>query len=328
MRYVIYGAGGVGGVIGGRLFHQGHKVVLICRGQHLTTIQRQGLTLKTPTETWQLPIPAVGHPNELTFTADDVVLLTMKTQDTEMALRDLVRAAGSAVPVICAQNGVENERLAARYFVRVYGMVVWLPATYLEPGVILNYATPVGGILDAGCYPEGIDPLITQVTTDLSACGFSARPDARIMRWKYTKLLSNLRNGLQAICGLDARGGDITRAVKEEAVACYRAAGIDFAPEEEMRQRVQAEIHLTDVGGHPRGGGSTWQSLIRGLSETEIDYLNGEIVLLSRLHGIPTPYNRVLQQVTNDIARTGKQPGSISVEELQRMVAESDTVDT
>ncbi|MBI3303794.1 MAG: NAD(P)-binding domain-containing protein, partial [Deltaproteobacteria bacterium] len=126
MRYIIYGAGGIGGAIGGRLFHQGHEVVLICRGEHLTTIQRQGLTLKTPTETLQLPIRAVAHPLELSFSNEDVVILTMKSQDTEMALQDLERASGSDVPVVCCQNGVDNERMAARRFARVYGMVVWL----------------------------------------------------------------------------------------------------------------------------------------------------------------------------------------------------------
>ncbi len=323
MRYIIYGAGGIGGAIGGRLFHRGHDVVLICRGEQLATIQRRGLTLKTPSETLYLPIRAIGHPLELSFTDRDVVILTMKSQDTELALRDLDCAGGNAVPVICCQNGVDNERMAARHFAQVYGMVVWLPGTYLEPGVVLNHATPLGGILDAGCYPHGVDLLITQVTADLTASGFSARPDPYIMRWKYTKLLSNLRNALQAICGLEAPGGDFARAVRQEALDCYRAAGIDFVPEDEMRQRVQTEVRLADIAGHSRAGGSTWQSLTRGLPAIEVDFLNGEIVLLGALHGVPTPYNRLLQKVANQMARTGKRPGSVSVEELQRMLDES-----
>jgi 2-dehydropantoate 2-reductase len=128
---------------------------------------------------------------------------------------------------------------------------------------------------------------------------------------------------LQAICGFEAQGGDLARAARDEALACYRAAGIEFIPEEEMRQRVLAEIKLTAIAGHPRTGGSTWQSLVRGLSSIEVDFLNGEIVLLGKLHGIPTPYNRLLQKVANQMARTGKRPGSISVEELQRMVTEN-----
>ncbi len=214
--------------------------------------------------------------------------------------------------------------MAARRFSRVYGMVVWMPATYLEPGVVLNHASPIGGILDAGCYPRGVDSLITQVTADVTACGFSAKADPAIMRWKYTKLLSNLRNALQAICGLEAPGGEVARRARQEALACYKAAGIEFVPEEEMRQRIQTEIRMADIEGHPRTGGSTWQSLMRGLPSIEVDYLNGEIVLLGKLYGVPTPCNAVLQRVANDMARSGKRPGSMTVEQLQAMVGEAE----
>jgi MFS family permease len=67
MRYIIYGAGGVGSAIGARLFQRGHETVFICRGEHHTVLQRQGLTFKTPNETLQLPIRTVGHPAELKF---------------------------------------------------------------------------------------------------------------------------------------------------------------------------------------------------------------------------------------------------------------------
>lgn len=322
MRYIIYGAGGIGGAIGARLFQHGYEVILICRGEHLHTIQSKGLTLKTPAETLNLAVRAVGHPEEIAFTPGDVALLTMKSQDTEMALRDLERAGGRDLAIICGQNGVDNERLAIRRFVRVYGMVVWMPATYLEPGLVLNHAEPVGGILDAGCYPNGVDSLITQVTQDLTTCGFSAVPDHNIMRWKYTKLLSNVRNAFQAACGFEARSRKMIRALRAEALACYQATGIEFVPEDELQARVRSQITLADIEGHPRTGGSSWQSLMRGLPTIEADFLNGEIVLLGRLHGIPTPCNALLQRVVNNMARTGQKPGSIAVADLERQLDE------
>lgn len=317
LRYIIYGAGGIGGAIGTRLFQHGFDVVLICRGEHLRAIQTHGLTFKAPGESVRLPIPAVGHPRELSFRADDVVLLTMKSQDTGAALAALMRAGGANLPVVCAQNGVDNERLALRRFSRVYGMVVWMPATYLEPGLVLNHAAPVGGILDAGCYPHGVDDRIGQLTADLSASGFVANADSDIMRWKYTKLLSNVRNAFQAACGVDARSKTVIRALRDETLACYRAAGIAFVPEEEFKERIRAQLKLGDIEGQPRTGGSSWQSLQRGLDTVEADYLNGEIVMLGRLHGIPTPCNALLQEVANRLARTGQPPGSVSVRELE-----------
>ena len=115
MRFIIYGAGAIGGVIGARLHAHGHEVILIARGAHLTAIRERGLTLIAPDERTTLPLPAVGHPREIAFRDDDVVLLAMKTQDTPAAL-DALSGCAEDVPVVCAQNGVANERMAARRF--------------------------------------------------------------------------------------------------------------------------------------------------------------------------------------------------------------------
>ena len=106
MRYIIYGAGAIGGGIGGRLFQAGHDVVLICRGAHLEAIQRDGLLLCAPEGDVRLPVQAVGHPREIDFTPGDAVILTMKTQDTERALLDLEASGDGELPIVCVQNGV------------------------------------------------------------------------------------------------------------------------------------------------------------------------------------------------------------------------------
>ncbi|MHB8683902.1 MAG: ketopantoate reductase family protein [Dehalococcoidia bacterium] len=329
MRYIIYGAGAVGGVIAARLHQHGQEVVAIARGAHLGAMRARGLTLETPDETLTLPVAAAGHPSEIAFRDADVVLLTMKTQDTERALDDLRAAAGNAVPVVCAQNGVENERLALRRSARVYGMLVILPATYLEPGIVQIHAGS-NGILDCGRYPAGDDALTAEITAGLEAAGFSAHPVADIMRWKYAKLLSNLGNALQAAIGLgvfsfdaarDAGVGDVLAQLHDEAVACYRAAGIDWASDDEMDARRQDALRLRPVGGKPRGGGSTWQSVARGAGSVETDFLNGEITLLGRLHGVPTPANAALQRIAQRLVRERLAPGSISPDELRREIA-------
>ena len=317
MRYVIYGAGGIGGAIGARLFQKGREVILICRGAHLIRVQADGLTLQTPDERVTLRIPAAGAPSEITFRADDVVLFTMKSQDTAAALNEL-RAAAPDAPVVCAQNGVANERMALRRLSRVYGMVVVLPAVHLEPGLVLTHTTGVGGVLDAGCYPTGVDPIIEQVTADLSDAGFASRPDPRIMRLKYAKLLQNIGNVVQALCGPEAAAGDIIREIRPEALACYEAAGIDCADATELRER-SAEMTLGQIDGQTRWGGSTWQSLVRGSGSLETDFLNGEIALLGALHGVPTPYNRLLQRLGAQDAREGWPPGRFTVEQVLEM---------
>lgn len=318
MRYIIYGAGAVGGVIGARLFEHEQQVVLVARGAHLDAIRAQGLTLQTPSGTRTLPIPAVAHPSELQFGSGDVVIMTTKTQHSEAALDDLRAAAGPEVPVVCAQNGVENERLALRRFRHVYAMLVIVWATHLVPGVVQAHAAPVSGILDAGCYPTGVDHLITKVAADLDVAGFSAQAVTAPMRLKYAKLLSNLGNAIQAACGFDADAGTLYTRVREEAIACYRAAGIEWASGEEMETRRRAMSPLAAIAGQARAGGSSWQSLARRSGSIESDYLNGEIVLLGRLHGIPTPANAALQEVAGRMAREGMAPGSARVAEIEQ----------
>lgn len=312
MRYIIYGAGGIGCAIGGRLFQSGRQVVLIARGEHMERMRESGLRLVTPSETLVQEIPVAAHPSEVEWREDDIVLLTMKSQHTAAALEDL-RAAAGDVPVVCSQNGVANERMAARIFTRVYGMVVVLPATYLEPGVVHVRAEQKTGMLDTGRYPRGSDAVAEQLTRGLSESDYSAQPDDDVMRLKYSKLLNNLANAVQALCGMDAAAGEIVSSVRSEALACYHAAAIDFSPEY-FGERAAFRRIATDGG--QRKGSSSWQSLARGSGSIETDFLNGEISLLGALHGVPTPYNRMLQQLAAEAVNEGREPGSYSVEQL------------
>jgi 2-dehydropantoate 2-reductase len=57
-----------------------------------------------------------------------------------------------------------------------------------------------------------------------------------------------------------------------------------------------------------------------------VDFLNGEIVLLGALHGVPTPCNRLLQEVANRVVLEGKPPGSMKIEELEQMLRAGETM--
>jgi 2-dehydropantoate 2-reductase len=325
MRYIIYGAGAVGGTVGARLFEAGHDVVLICRGAHLDAIRQNGLLLRSPEGDARLPIPTAGHPREIEFTPHDVVILTMKSQHTEQALADLEAAAGDDVPVVCCQNGVDNERMAARRFRRVYGMVTMIPASHLNPGEVFAEGTPLSAVLHAGRFPGGTDAVIEETCAAISCSHMYAEADPHVMRLKYAKLLGNLGNAFQMLTDVSAWDGkgaahDFMANVRDEAAACLRAAGIDWASEQEYRERAGKHVHTGRIPGHERSGSSTLQSLMRGHIALEVDYLNGEIVLLGALHGIPTPYNSVLRRAANDMARAGHKPGHYTQADLERMV--------
>ena len=322
MRFVVYGAGAIGGVLGARLAQHGHDVVLIARGPHHEAIKADGLRVQDPDGESTFRLDVVDHPTRLTMREDDKVLLTVKSQHTAGAIEALRPVAPPATPIVCLQNGVENERLALRLFPNVYGVAVMCPTSHLEPGVVLAHSSPLTGILDIGRWPGGTDDTALQIAGAFAASTFvsEARPD--IARWKYRKLLTNLGNAVEAVCGPPARAGVIGRRAGEEGAACLEAAGIEAASADEDAQRRGDLLTLQPIAGQRRQGGSSWQSLTRGTGTIETDYLNGEIVLLGRLHGVPVPVNDLLQRLANEMARSGAPPGSVSEEEFLARLGE------
>ena len=224
--------------------------------------------------------------------------------------------------MVCAQNGVASERIALRRFRHVYGMCVWLPATHLEPGTVEAQGTPKAGLLHVGRYPAGTDATAEQIGADLAGSGFLAPVTADVMRWKYGKLLANLANAVEALSGYRAVSeADGLRRRGAEGTAVLGAAGIGYASEQDSAAARGDRVQIVPVNGTERTGGSSWQSLTRGTGSIEADFLNGEIVLLGREHGVPTPVNEVLQRLANQAARQRRAPGSISPAEIMALAA-------
>ncbi|GAB2876150.1 ketopantoate reductase family protein [Streptomyces mayteni] len=330
MRYIIIGAGAVGGTIGGRLAQAGHEVALVARGAHGAALREHGLRLLTPDESLTLRLPVLAGPEEYRPTAEDVLVLAVKTQDTVAALDAWAPVAGD-LPLLCAQNGVANERLALRRFRRVYGVCVWLPSLFLEPGVVVAPCAPLTGMLHVGPFPgttgpadlDGVDDTARRIAADLESARFLAPARADVMRWKYAKLLMNLGNAVEAVAGplgSDPALGQLVKRAAAEGVAALTAAGIAFADQEEQLALRGDRMDIQPVPGAPESRGSSWQSLRRGTGSIEADYLNGEIVLLGRLHGVPTPVNEALVAIANTFAREGREPGSLPAAELAALV--------
>jgi 2-dehydropantoate 2-reductase len=317
VRFVVYGAGAIGGGVGARLFKAGHEVTLIARGEHYQAIADAGLTFETPAASEVLRIPVADDPAAVDWSEEHVVLLCTKTQDSFEALGALAQCAPPGVSIACLQNGVANERIALRLFASVYGAVVMMPATHLEPGVVQAYGTPLTGVIDVGRYPSGLDERCAALGDALSSATFSSRAYEQIMRSKYAKLLGNLANAVEAICGLDADGGEVVERAREEGRRVLQAAGIEFeVDEDDATRRRGHELHAGAIGDRKRGGSSTWQSIERGTGSAETDYLNGEIVLLGRLHDVPAPVNEHLQELVREMIREAYDPGWLSPDEV------------
>jgi 2-dehydropantoate 2-reductase len=158
--------------------------------------------------------------------------------------------------------------------------------------------------------------VITEVTAKLESANFSARPMAEVMRFKYAKLLTNLSNALNAACPASDAAKKIRKLLRLEGEAVLTAAGIDFASRKEEAERRGDLMQFGEVDGVPRGGGSSWQSVMRGTGDIETDYLNGEITYFGRLYGVATPANQVLQRVANELARQKGAAQSLDASDL------------
>ncbi len=317
MRFVIFGAGAIGGVVGARLHQSGHDVALIARGSHYEAIREGGLTLETPAETVVLEIPVADSPAGVEWSGEDVVMLTVKGQDTAGALTALRGAAPSETSVVCVQNGVENERIALRLFADVYGAVVMSPTGHLEPGVVQAYGTRGTGVIDLGRYPSGVDALCEEVAVALSASDFSSRARPDIMRFKHAKLLGNLLNAVDALCEPGPSARELIELAQAEGEAALGAAGIDFVADDvnDVAKRWR-QLDLKPIAGRERAGSSTRQSLVRGAGAVETDYLNGEISLIGRLHGVATPINDALCRLSDRAVRERWAPQTVSADEV------------
>ena len=320
-RFIVYGAGAVGGSIGSRLFEHGHDVALIARGAHREAIARAGLRFESPDAVLVQPIEVVALPEEIAWRDDDVVLLTVKSQDTAGVLERLEAAAGPDVAVACVQNGVENERAALRRFADVYSVVVQLPATHLEAGLVIAHSSPVTGSLDIGRYPDGLDDRAREIAEVFAGSGFASQPRADISRWKYAKFLRNVTNAVDALFDR-GEAPEVARRAVAEAVAALDAAGIAHVEDAEYDERHRRLITPKPVAGRERGGGSSWQSLARTSGVIETDQLNGEVVLLGRLHGVPTPVNELLRRLAGADARAGIPPSGHSEADFLAVLGE------
>lgn len=319
MRFVIYGVGAIGGTFAAALTQAGHAVIGVARGRMLEAIRADGLLFRTPAGTERIPLQVVAAPSDIAFAPADVIVLTMKSQDTADAILALRAAGVRDQPIICAQNGINNERLALRHFPNVYAMTVMVPADYVVPGEVACFSRPRHGILDLGRYPDGLDDRVPSLAAALVAANFAVFPMSQVMASKHGKLLENLGNVIEAALAPGDRAPAVYAAVRAEAEAVYRAAGItewtSIGSDEPRRVGV---LELAAVDGVTRTGGSSRQSLARHAGSIETEYLNGEIVLLGRLHGVPTPLNAALCRLSEELLDRGAGAGGLSPADLAR----------
>ncbi len=319
LRVIIYGAGAIGGAVGGHLALSGTDVILVGRPGHINAMQERGLRFITPTGTHTLKIPAVTGPEQIEFGPNDLVFLCVKSQGTEVALREL-QAVTKDVPIFCLQNGVRNEEVASRYFSKVHGAMVRIGSEYVTNGEVTVRRDPPGWLI-IGCFPRGTDTLAGDAAVILRQAGFHVLVTPDVMPYKWGKLMSNLANSIGAIT--NAKWEEtriIVQATQNEANAILSQAGVVWISQAELERQWAEMTYKPRHVLTTESQSSTWQSLARHQGSDETDFLNGEIVRLAKQLGTKAPINETLVNITHEMVANRDLPGKHSARELLQML--------
>jgi 2-dehydropantoate 2-reductase len=328
-RYVVIGAGAVGAALAAGLDGAGIPTVLVSRGSTYDAILDGGLTVTHAGRTDVLPVRVVSGPADIELTTQDVLVLAVKSQDAASALEQWARVpvtlasgdvvtAGSAVPVVTLQNGIAAEPIALRHFERVIAGVALIAARHIIAGEVRVFNAPAIGQAIIGAFPDaasapGAQQLVGGIAADLRAAKWLVHETDDPSRWKAWKLLIAVSFAASVFGGDDAALESVRRAARDEAAEVLARAGYDIAdPDSELSFDRSLASPLGDPEYDPVQL-STWQSFTRG-SSSEIDYLNGEIVLQARLQGRQAPVNAAIQGLLALAAERGDRPGSVSAQ--------------
>jgi 2-dehydropantoate 2-reductase len=321
LRVLSYGAGAIGTYIGGSLALHGHSVVFLERPQVAAELRRRGLRLSLPSGTHAIESPQIaGSLDEaLGVGPFDVALFALKSFDTQTALEGLRPQADRIPPVLCLQNGVENEPYIAGLLgqEKVISGTVTSAIGRVAPGeIILERLRGVG--VAAG------HPLSAALVQALDGAGLNAHLFPRASDMKWSKLLTNLlANATSAILDMTpaqvfAHPGlyRLEIAQLREALQVMRAQGIGVIdlPRTPVRLLAFAVRWLPLALSRPlvaravgSGRGAKMPSfhidLHAGRGQSEVDYLNGAVARFGARLGLPTPANRTLNETLLAIAR-------------------------
>ncbi len=337
MRLLIWGAGAIGGTLGGFLARAGHDVTLVdLAADHVAAIQAGGLAVTGPIAEFRVRLPAL-LPTEVSGQYETIILAT-KAQHTAAAAEALAPHLAPGGHVVSAQNGL-NELTIARIVgqERTVGAFVNFGADYLEPGVILY-----GG---RGAVVVGeLDGQITPRVTALRATLLDFEPGATVSTniWGYlwgkevygSMLFATALTNESIADALAAREyRPLYIALGREILAVARARGITpegfngFDPAAfEPGADALAEQSLDDLVTFNRRSAKThsgiWRDLAVRKRRTEVDAQLGIIAELGAEAKVATPLTSRLIELIHDIEE-GRRPQSLETLDLLRACMET-----
>ena len=288
MKILVYGAGGVGAFFGALLARAGSDVHFVARGAQLEAMRERGLRIRS-TILGDIDVPRVSVSTRAAGNGPaDLVLVCVKTHQTESILDDLADAVGDGTVLIALQNGIESdEQLAARFGgSRVLPAAVYVGATIDEPGVVSHQAP---ARISIGARQGFDEQRLTAIHAVLAATGQVVQISPDIQRERWRKLMWNasfntvtavtMRTPAELLARPETR--TLIVGIMSEVVDVAQAQGIDL-----RQSDIDEHVAWTERASGMRT--STMVDRERGRT-MEADALIGVIVRKGRDAGVETP---------------------------------------
>jgi 2-dehydropantoate 2-reductase len=296
-RVAVVGAGAVGSFYGAMLARAGHTVVLIGRPAHVDAIRSAGLRLEMAGKSETIAIDASS---EIAAARDaDLVLVSVKSTDTEAVARELAPLLARDAVVVSLQNGVENADVIARLVdATVVPAVVYVATALPAPGVVRHHGRGdlvVGPRTRAGARDPALAGRLDAIVACFAAAGIAVRVSLDVVAELWSKLMVNCAyNAISALAQASygemvalAPIRELQRTVVGEVVAVAAASGVELplAAAVEAMERIAPAM--------PAQLSSTAQDVGRR-KPSEIEHLNGFVARRGRELGVATPANQAL----------------------------------
>ena len=296
MRIVIIGAGALGGLVGSQLTLGGEDVTLIeINEARVKLLQESGLFVSEGT-LGETCVPMKVASSVAGLPVADLVFVSVKSYQTEKALRASLPVIGPETFVLSMQNGIGNTETMAGIIdpARVLSGITYHSIQHTGPNRI-RYRP--------GIKPIQIAPYEGVVTRDIErvgemfrACGLDTEVRDQIDDVIWQKLLHNaVVNPVSALTGLTCRelldDPDLQSFMRDlclEIIEVMKARGVPIVNEDDPYAPV---INSQKALGKNRP--SMWQDLARSC-RTEVDAINGAVVREAERLGLDAPHNRGL----------------------------------
>jgi 2-dehydropantoate 2-reductase len=338
LRFLCFGVGAIGTYIGGSLALIGQEVVFIERPALVEEVRRNGLQLRIKNKEFHSPRPMVVSSIEeaLELGPFDAALLAVKSYDTQPLVKDLFPYKVALPPILCLQNGVENEQSLAEVFGSdrvIAGTITSAVGRRGVGNIVLEKLRGMGIASE-----HSLAPLLVAI---MQAAGLKAHHYTSATNMKWSKMLTNLlANATSAI--LDMSPEEIfnnpkvywlevemlREALKVMAAQQYSAIDLPGTPVrilcwliESFPPAYSQPLLMRALG---KGRGSKMPSFYIDLSSgrgfSEVDYLNGAVVRFGERLGIPTPVNRMLTETLLSLTR-GELPRDTFSKQPDKLIA-------